>query len=135
MGLTYVEVLNEINMAQVFLWLQEKSLFGEGSLLHNPSPGVDFTGADLVRPQIRISTKRHNEHIISFFQIRNVILVSVLDLSMREQVEFYKNNWLDPIENVVAAGGGGPKELSGRLNQFVDRELKEIVSGSTTYVG
>ena len=94
MGLTLVEIINEINMAQVntscinlspvhvnpnklhdipplqvFLWLQEKSLFGQGSLLHNPSPGVDFSGADL---------------------IRNLILVSVMDQSLSYQAQFYR---------------------------------------------
>ena len=54
---------------QVFLWLQEKSLFGQGSLLHNPSPGVDFSGADL---------------------IRNLILVSVMDQSLSYQAQFYR---------------------------------------------
>ena len=69
MGLTLVEILNEINMAQVFLWLQEKSLFGQGALLHNPTPGVDFSGADL---------------------IRNLILVSVMDQSLGYQAQFYR---------------------------------------------
>ena len=69
MGLTLVEILNEINMAQVFLWLQEKSLFGQGALLHNPTPGVDFSGADL---------------------IRNLILVSVMDQSLSYQAQFYR---------------------------------------------
>ena len=27
---------------QVFLWLQEKGIFGEGSLLFNPTPGKTF---------------------------------------------------------------------------------------------
>ena len=49
MGVMYVEIVNEVNMAQVFLWLQEKSLFGEASLLFNPSPGVYFTATDMAR--------------------------------------------------------------------------------------
>jgi len=40
MGLTYCEILNEINLSQVFLWLQEKSLLGEGALVFNPAPGL-----------------------------------------------------------------------------------------------
>ena len=31
MGVTLVTILTEVNLAQVFLWLQEKSLFGEAS--------------------------------------------------------------------------------------------------------
>merc|ERR1712142_1327595 len=38
MGITFVEILNDINMAQVFLYLQEKALMGEGALLFNPTP-------------------------------------------------------------------------------------------------
>ena len=41
MGLTYVEILNDINLPQVFLWLQEKSLMGEAALVFNPAPGTD----------------------------------------------------------------------------------------------
>ena len=49
MGYIYVEILNEIPLAQVFLWLQEKSLFGIGALLYNASPGIDFHASDLAR--------------------------------------------------------------------------------------
>lgn len=45
----HIEALNEINLAQVFLWLQEKSLFGMGALLYNPTPGVAFHATDLIR--------------------------------------------------------------------------------------
>ena len=48
-ALTYVEMLNKINLAQVFLWFQEKELMGEASLLFDPHPGVDFSAIDLVR--------------------------------------------------------------------------------------
>ena len=34
------EILNDVDLAQVFLWFQEKSLFGMGALLHNPNPGA-----------------------------------------------------------------------------------------------
>ena len=100
MGLTYCEILNEINLSQVnlksnsqpntlprhnvqwfdqkvlgtfafcpqksfyiqnkfiivtkhyskvFLWLQEKSLLGEGALVFNPAPGLFFTSVDMIR--------------------------------------------------------------------------------------
>ena len=67
MGVTFCEVMNEINLSQVsltslviidhisrilfqvFLWLQEKSLFGEAALCFNPAPGLFFTSVDMVR--------------------------------------------------------------------------------------
>ena len=34
---------------QVFMWLQEKSLFGEAALVFNPAPGLFFTAVDMIR--------------------------------------------------------------------------------------
>ena len=39
MSMTLVIILNEVNLSQVYLWLQEKSLWGMGALLYNPHPG------------------------------------------------------------------------------------------------
>ena len=39
MSVTLCVIRNEVNLSQVYLWLQEKSLFSMGALLHNPSPG------------------------------------------------------------------------------------------------
>ena len=64
----------------MFLWLQEKTLFGMGALLFNPSPGMDFSAADIVR---------------------NLILTSVMDLPIEEQEEFYQRQWLEPIGNRI----------------------------------
>ena len=47
-----IEVMNEnneISMPQVFLWMQESSLFSPGSLLFNPQPGISFRASHLVR--------------------------------------------------------------------------------------
>merc|ERR1712218_715898 len=67
-GITFVEILNEVNLAQVFLWLQEKSLLGEAALVFNPAPGLFFTGVDM---------------------IRNLILAPVIDRSLEEQEEYH----------------------------------------------
>ena len=48
----YVEILNEISMPQVFLWMQEKTLFGMGAFLENKAPGINFDAVDLVRSVI-----------------------------------------------------------------------------------
>ena len=44
-----VVIMNEVNLGQIYLWYQEKSLFGMGALLHNASPGEYLTGGDMVR--------------------------------------------------------------------------------------
>ena len=49
MSVTLIIILNEVNLCQVFQWYQEKSLFGMGSLLKNPSPGESLSAGDLVR--------------------------------------------------------------------------------------
>ncbi len=94
MGLTFVLIENEVNLTQVFLWLQEKSLFGEAAMLYNPSPGVDFTCADLVR---------------------NLVLASVADRSIREQELFHETQWLKPVERHFR----DPEKLSGVIAEFV----------------
>ena len=81
MGVMLVEIVNDINMAQVFLWLQEKSLFGEASLLYNPTPGVYFTAVDMAR---------------------NLLLSPMMSESIADQERFYRQNWLEPIESCFA---------------------------------
>ena len=46
----YIEVQgNDVDMAQAFQWLQEKTLFAAGAVLWNPAPGIEFAACDLVR--------------------------------------------------------------------------------------
>ena len=49
MSIMLVVVINDVNLGQIYLWLQEKSIFGDGALLHNASPGEYLTGGDMVR--------------------------------------------------------------------------------------
>ena len=42
-------VAPDLHLPQLFLWMQEKSLFSMGALLFNPTPGVRFRGCDMVR--------------------------------------------------------------------------------------
>ena len=70
MGVMYVEIVNKVNMAQVFLWLQEKSLFGEASLLFNPSPGVYFTATDMAR-NLLLSPGVNLNAFVGFFRKKN----------------------------------------------------------------
>jgi len=100
MGVTLVRVLNEVNMAQVFLWLQEKSLFGEAALVYNAAPGVFFTGADMVR---------------------NLMLAPIMNQNLEEQEEFYRRHWLLPLERRV----GDQTSLNQMLVQFLAATTNE----------
>ena len=42
-------LLTPADPCQVFMWLQEKSLFGEAALVFNPAPGLFFTAVDMIR--------------------------------------------------------------------------------------
>ena len=76
MGLTYCEIKSEINLAQVFLWLQEKYLFGlTGTPLWNLTPG-SFRTCDMVC---------------------NLLLSGVMNLDI-EARRFYRRLWLEPTE-------------------------------------
>lgn len=95
----YVELLNDDNLQQVFLWMQEKSVFGMGRLLSNPHPGVDFTPIDLAR---------------------NLVVSSVMNEPLLEQVHFYRMCWLTPLEERF-----GTNQLGKILVQFVERIVKD----------
>ncbi|XP_059079579.1 uncharacterized protein LOC131877800 [Tigriopus californicus] len=97
MGVTMVNVLNDINMAQVFLWLQEKTLFGANSFLYNPSPGIEFSSSDLVR---------------------NLMMACVMKRDLSFQEEFYHAHWLQPIERHAA--NPTPQDLTKNIIGFIE---------------
>lgn len=76
-SLMYIEMLTDDNVQHIFLWMQEKSVFGMGTLLHNEHPGIDFTPIDLAR---------------------NLVVSSVMNEALEEQVKFYEHCWIDPLE-------------------------------------
>merc|ERR1711874_509764 len=113
-GITFVEILNEVNLAQVFLWLQEKSLLGEAALVFNPAPGLFFTGVDMVR---------------------NLILAPVIDLSLAEQETYHRKLWLDPVESFFR-GPDTSADFNKTLNEFITEKTKKLKNKSkaeTTY--
>lgn len=81
--LMYCEPLNEVNLPQVFLWMQEKSLFGMGALLRNNNPGLPHRPADLVR---------------------NLLLSAVMAAPLPEQERVLRSAWIEPLE--LPAGSG-----------------------------
>lgn len=94
MYLVSIEIENEPDLAQVFLWLQEKSLLGMGSLLQNLAPGVEFHAADMVR------------------NILFAPFMRVLGLGSVALTSAYRELWFDPIERKVS----GP----AALDQLID---------------
>ena len=49
LALTYIEILNDVNLSQVFLWFQERELMSTKVLCYNPNPGLAFRASDMVR--------------------------------------------------------------------------------------
>jgi hypothetical protein len=96
----YIELLTDDNLQQVFLWMQEKSLFGMGHLLFNPHPGVDFSPVDLAR---------------------NLVVSSVMNEPLQDQVDFYQECWLTPLEERFSSSG----MLGKILESLVERVQKE----------
>ena len=94
MGIMCVEIVSDIDMPQVFLWLQEKTLCGDGALLYNPTPGRGFTAADLAR---------------------NYLMACSMNESMEAQEDFYRNTWLNGVE----VNFHKVKDLDEALNQFI----------------
>jgi len=115
MGITFVEILNDINMAQVFLYLQEKALMGEAALLFNPTPGIDFTAVDLAR---------------------NLLLAPTMNESIEEQEKFFRQHWLAPIEASFAE-----HNQLGKFNDFLTsfvksktQKMAHVSAAETTYL-
>jgi hypothetical protein len=104
MGLTLVEISKDVNLSQVYLWLQEKTVFGEGSVLYNPSPGVAMTAADLVR---------------------NLLVSAVAHRSLVDQERFHETLWLLPIERRCQS----PADLGRCLAAFVERSRAGAADG------
>eukprot|EP00797_Seminavis_robusta_P026754 Sro492_g153830.1 Protein of unknown function (DUF1524) (361) ;mRNA; r:22518-23600 len=98
-SLMYIELLTNDNIQQVFLWMQEKTVFGMGRLLFNPHPGVDFKPIDLTR---------------------NLVVSSVMNRPLEEQMEFYQKCWVTPLEDRF-----GTDQLERILEHLVERVTTE----------
>ena len=68
-----------------------------GSLLFNPSPGINFTGVDLAR---------------------NLLLSPVMNETIETQQEFYHNHWLHPIESNFSNQSGESVEQFNEVKSF-----------------
>jgi len=92
MALMYVEVLNEINMTALFLWMQDSSVM---NIMFNPQPGIHMTGVDMVR---------------------NLVMSSYMDLPLSEQERHYFALWLEPLELRCA----GVEHMEVLLEAFIE---------------
>ena len=109
-ALMRIEVMNEISMPQVFLWMQESSLFSPGSLLFNPQPGISFRASDLVR---------------------NLVLACYMDLPLEDQEEAYHRLWLEPLELEYP----GPDAMDSLLASFIEAKHPGILRQGRRYQG
>jgi hypothetical protein len=97
LALTYIEIMNEVNLSQIFIWFQEKTIIGAEILMHNPTPGLNFRAADLVR---------------------NLILASYMKRSLVEQEALYRKYWFLPLEKHL-----GPR-MDQMLQKFLNLHLE-----------
>ena len=93
MGVMMVKIENEIDMAQVFLWLQEKS-YGASLLFANTWHGECLACCDL---------------------IRNLLLSPLLNLPLQTQETFYFNNWLTGLERKF----GSRADFNSAMKRFI----------------
>jgi hypothetical protein len=78
---------------QVYLWYQEKTLLGDGTLLLNPCPGVTFTAGDLAR---------------------NLVLAPLISLGSSHMDCMMREHWL-PLEKRFQS----PSHFDSFLTDFV----------------
>jgi hypothetical protein len=109
MSLMYCEVLTPMNISQVFLWMQEKSLFGMGALLKNDNPGIPFTAGDLAR---------------------NLLLCPFVmnEMEQSKQDRIYEDKWIFPL--AVPAEKSYIGGLDGLVTTFVQSLDANSGSGS-----
>jgi hypothetical protein len=120
----------------VFLWLQEKSLFGMGAILFNPTPGVKFHACDLIRNLLLSNVTRNAVLSVDNLDDRNhvsekqqqqqeheheheeEVLSSVIPiLSLSHEEAKYRTEWLEPLELALQ----GADNLDACISCFLDQ--------------
>lgn len=103
--LMMIEPQSNVNIAQVYQWLQESSLLSMGALLYNPTPGMKMHACDLTR---------------------NLFMSPWTGNPLAEQERQYELLWLTHIEIPC---GNSPAQIDRVLRLLVDRHIpKEQVS-------
>jgi len=91
-----LELRAHTNLAQVYQWLQEKSLLSAGSLLFNPAPGMPMRACDLAR---------------------NLFLSPWAGETLAEQEATHEQWWLRHVEIPC---GGDPARIDAAFLALVD---------------
>lgn len=99
MQMMMIEPLSNINVAQVYQWMQESSLLSMGSFLFNPSPGMKMHACDLAR---------------------NLFMSPWVGDPLSEQEQQYRELWLKPIQGPC---GNSPVQLDRVFRVLVDRHI------------
>jgi Protein of unknown function DUF262 len=108
MQLMMIEVQSSVNLAQVYQWLQEKSLLSMGALLFNPTPGMNMHACDLTR---------------------NLFLSPWTGESLDAQESLHAQFWLAPIELPC---GGSPERIDEVLHELVESRGKDVQQSRET---
>ena len=78
-------------------------------MLHNPNPGITFRACDMVR---------------------NLLLSSVMDLPLEEQVAYYRSQWLEPfVQKHIHVGG--EDYLDVLIEAFVEKSVTALSENAT----
>lgn len=116
--MVFMEFLNDgIDLPQLFLWLQEKSIFSMGALLYNAAPGIKFKACDLVR---------------------NLLMSEVINTETVVRAEvIYRELLILPIEQYfsrrIYAADCGAGEMSGSSELF-DEFLESFADHVAAYL-
>ena len=98
---------SRIDLAQMFQWLQEKTLFAAGAVLWNPAPGVAFGARDL---------------------IRNAAMAAFLDEPVREQENALENLWQKPLADRMRTRIHAPRGNRSREKNRTSPETAETTA-------
>ena len=133
MNIMYCEILTPINLSQVFLWMQEKSLLGMGALLKNDNPGIPFSCGDLARNLLLCpfimndDALRCNTTASSASDTASGSTAVTTDgkSTAQQQDQMYEDKWIRPV--ALPAEG-----LKGGLDAQVVAFVLSLDSGTAT---
>jgi hypothetical protein len=141
----YMEFLNDdISLPQLFLWLQEKSIFSMGALLYNPAPGIKFHACDLVRnllmsEMICQDSCSTSSSLTLTSAAADGVQAIISDTETDENADrlegapvedVYRELWIYPIENAFtpSSGSGVPSDDTACRYKDMDSFLEAFAN-------
>lgn len=122
----YMEFLNDdIELPQLFLWLQEKSIFSMGALLFNPAPGIKFAASDLVRNLLmsEIIFQSNNNANSNIHINAKAQLVGVYGTRCEAMEDVYRELWIIPLEEAfLPAVSASEMAMSQSRSRYEDMD-------------